>query len=176
MRHAGSTIAFSHGALSTMQVDVSVTIQNLETTASRWDTSMTAIFRTQLSSPVAAGPTGFASEMLCGGAVLMVISIALGEPNTSMQNLPLKLEAVAARARLVVFGSLIAFTAYLYLLAHASPAIATSYAFVNPIIAIFLGAFFAGEPVTEGEWIACGAILTGVILIFRGKSATSRGK
>lgn len=126
--------------------------------------------------PMAAGPTGFASEMLCGGAVLMVISIALGEPNTFMQNLPLKPEAVAAWAYLVVFGSLIAFSAYLYLLAHATPAIATSYAFVNPVIAIFLGAFFAGEHVTEGEWIACGVILTGVILIFRGKSATSRGK
>jgi drug/metabolite transporter (DMT)-like permease len=126
--------------------------------------------------PMAAGPTGFASEMLCGGAVLMVISIALGEPTTFMQNLPLKPEAVAAWAYLVVFGSLIAFSAYLYLLAHASPAVATSYAFVNPVIAIFLGAFFAGEHVTEGEWIACGVILTGVILIFRGKSATSRGK
>ena len=76
----------------------------------------------------------------------------------------------------MVFGSLIAFSAYLYLIAHASPAVATSYAFVNLEIAIFLGAFFAGEPVTEGEWIACWVILTGVILIFRGKSATSRGK
>ena len=93
-----------------------------------------------------------------------------------MQNLPLKLEAVAAWACLVVFGALIAFSAYLYLLSHASPAVATSYAFVKPVIAIFLGAFFAGEPVTEGEWVACGVILTGVILIFRGKSATSRGK
>jgi drug/metabolite transporter (DMT)-like permease len=126
--------------------------------------------------PMAAGPTGFASEMLCGGAVLMIISLVLGEPHTFTQNLPLKPEAVAAWAYLVVFGSLIAFSAYLYLLAHATPAIATSYAFVNPVIAIFLGAFFAGEHVTEGEWIACGVILIGVILIFRGKSATSRGK
>jgi drug/metabolite transporter (DMT)-like permease len=126
--------------------------------------------------PMAAGPTGFASEMLCGGAVLMVISMALGEPQTFVKNLPLKPEAVAAWAYLVVFGSLIAFSAYLYLLAHTTPAVATSYAFVNPAIAIFLGAFFAGEHVTRGEWIACGVILTGVILIFRGKSATSRGK
>ena len=126
--------------------------------------------------PLAAGPTGFASEMLCGGAVLMVISLALGEHHTFVQKLPLKPEAVAAWAYLVVFGSLIAFSAYLYLLAHATPAIATSYAFVNPVIAIFLGAFFAGEHVTGGEWMACGVILMGVILIFRGKSATSRGK
>jgi drug/metabolite transporter (DMT)-like permease len=76
----------------------------------------------------------------------------------------------------VVFGSLIAFSAYLYLLANASPAVATSYAFVNPLIAIFLGAFFAGEHVTGGEWAACGVILIGVFLIFRGKSATSGRK
>jgi drug/metabolite transporter (DMT)-like permease len=126
--------------------------------------------------PLAAGPTGFASEMLCGGAVLMVISIALGEHHTFVRNLPLKPEAVAAWLYLVVFGSLIAFSAYLYLLAHTKAAVANSYAFVNPVIAIFLGAFFAGEQVSRGEWIACGVILTGVILIFRGKSATSTGK
>lgn len=91
--------------------------------------------------PMGANPTGFASEMLCGGAVLMVISPALGEPLTFVQKLPLKPEAVAAWAYLVNFGPLIAFSAYLYLLAHATPAIATSYAFVNPVIAIFLGAF-----------------------------------
>jgi drug/metabolite transporter (DMT)-like permease len=62
------------------------------------------------------------------------------------------------------------------LLAHATPAVATSYAFVNPAIAIFLGAFFAGEHVTQEEWMASAVILTGIILIFRGKSATSRAK
>ena len=53
--------------------------------------------------------------------------------------------AIAAWLYLVVFGSLIAFSAYLYLLANASPATATSYAFVNPLIALFLGVAFAGE-------------------------------
>lgn len=126
--------------------------------------------------PLAAGAPGFASEMLCGGAVLMVISLALGEPHTFMQNLPLQTAAVAAWAYLVIFGSLIAFSAYLYLLAHATPAMATSYAFVNPVVALFLGAFFAGEQVTRGEWLACGVILIGVFSIFIGKSATLRGK
>ncbi len=126
--------------------------------------------------PMAPGPAGFASEMLCGGAVLMVIALALGEHRTFVQNLPLRLDAVLAWAYLVIFGSLIAFSAYLYLLAHATPAVATSYAFVNPVIALFLGAFLAAEQVTASEWIACGVILAGVILIFRGKSATLRGK
>ncbi len=126
--------------------------------------------------PLAAGPVGFASEMLCGGAVLMVISLALGEQFPSGNTGTVDLTALLAWVYLVVFGSLIAFSAYLYLLAHASPAMATSYAFVNPLIAIFLGAFFASEHVTGGEWAACGVILLGVFLIFRGKSATSTRK
>lgn len=117
--------------------------------------------------PLVAGPAGFASEMLCGGAVLMLIALVLGEqpvwPPTAL--------ALGAWAYLVVFGSLVAFSAYLYLLAHASPAVATSYAFVNPLIALFLGVVFASETVSGGEWIACGVILTGVLLIFRGKTA-----
>ncbi|WP_068836005.1 drug/metabolite exporter YedA [Polaromonas jejuensis] len=126
--------------------------------------------------PLASGPAGFASEMLCGGAVLMAISLALGEHHQALSHWPAQPTAVMAWLYLVVFGSLIAFSAYLYLLANASPAVATSYAFVNPLIAIFLGAFFAGEHVTGGEWTACGVILTGVFLIFRGKSATDARK
>jgi drug/metabolite transporter (DMT)-like permease len=115
--------------------------------------------------PLAAGPVGFASEMLCGGAVLMLISLVLGEH----VQWPAQREAVAAWAYLVVFGSLIGFSAYLYLLAHASPALATSYAFVNPVIALLVGVFFAGEIVSGGEWIASGIVLAGVLLIFAAK-------
>jgi drug/metabolite transporter (DMT)-like permease len=121
--------------------------------------------------PLAPGPGGFASEMLCGGAVLMLISLAVGEQFAA----PPQPLAAAAWAYLVVFGSLIAFSAYLYLLGHASPAMATSYAFVNPVIALFLGVAFANEAVSGGEWLACGVILFGVFLIFRGKNASARG-
>jgi drug/metabolite transporter (DMT)-like permease len=120
--------------------------------------------------PLAQGPMGFASEMLCGGAVLMLLSLALGE----QMAWPAQPLAVAAWLYLVVFGSLIAFSAYLYLLANAPPAMATSYAFVNPLIALFLGVVFAAEVVTGGEWLACGVILVGVFLIFRGKTASRR--
>ncbi len=117
--------------------------------------------------PLAPGPVGFASEMLCGGAVLMALSLATGEQwPASVQPI-----ALAAWLYLVVFGSLVAFSAYLYLLAHASPALATSYAFVNPVIALGLGVVVAGEAVSGGEWVACGVILAGVLLIFRGKTA-----
>jgi drug/metabolite transporter (DMT)-like permease len=83
--------------------------------------------------PLAPGPMGFASEMLCGGAMLLVISLAVGEKISY----PLDARALLAWGYLIVFGSLIAFSAYLFLLANVSPAMATSYAFVNPVIALF---------------------------------------
>jgi drug/metabolite transporter (DMT)-like permease len=70
---------------------------------------------------------------------------------------------------LIVFGSLLAFNAYMYLLGHASPAVASSYAFVNPVIALFLGVSFGRESVTGGEWLAAGVVLAGVLLLLRGR-------
>jgi drug/metabolite transporter (DMT)-like permease len=107
--------------------------------------------------------------MLCGGVVLMVISLILGEQPAR----PAQSMALVAWAYLVVFGSLIAFSAYLYLLANASPAVATSYAFVNPVIALGLGVALGGEVVSGGEWLACGVILMGVMLIFLSKTRNS---
>jgi drug/metabolite transporter (DMT)-like permease len=120
---------------------------------------------------LAPGPSGFASEMLCGGAVLLLISAVVGEEFTwPTAYTPEVLRAFAAWAYLVVAGSLIAFSAYLYLLANARPAIATSYAFVNPVIALLLGIALAAERVSGGEWLACGIILLGVVLILRAKT------
>ncbi len=112
--------------------------------------------------PLAPGPMGFAMEMLCGGAVLLAISFALGEA----VSLPLDTRALLAWGYLVVFGSLVAFSAYLFLLANVSPAMATSYAFVNPVIALFLGVWLGGELVQKSEWIACAVILFGVLMFF----------
>ncbi|MDA8521255.1 EamA family transporter [Acidovorax sp. NCPPB 4044] len=111
--------------------------------------------------PLAPGPIGFASEMLCGGAVLLAISLGIGEQPAW----PPQPAAVAAWLYLVVFGSLIGFSAYLYLLAHASPALASSYAFVNPAVALALGSVAAGEAVTTQEGWACGVILLAVAMI-----------
>jgi drug/metabolite transporter (DMT)-like permease len=112
--------------------------------------------------PLAPGPMGFASEMLCGGAVLLLISLALGEKVL----LPLDQRALLAWGYLVVFGSLVAFSAYLFLLANVSPAMATSYAFVNPVIALLLGVWLGGELVQKSEWLACAVILFGVLMFF----------
>ncbi len=111
--------------------------------------------------PLAKGPVGFASQMLCGGAFLLLVSLLLGE----QAQWPPTPAASIAWMYLVLAGSLVAFSAYLYLLAHAAPALATSYAFVNPLIALFLGVVLAHEVVTPSEWLACGVVLLGVVFI-----------
>lgn len=115
----------------------------------------------QRSLPLAPGAMGFASEMLCGGAVLMGLSALTGET----PSWPPQAQAVAAWLFLVVFGSLIAFNAYMVLLAQASAGLASSYAFVNPVIAMLLGVAIAGEAVTGYEWSAVAVVLAGVVLL-----------
>lgn len=69
---------------------------------------------------------------------------------------------------LVTFGSLIAFSAYMLLLARTSAALAASYSFVNPVFAMLLGITFAGEIVTTYEWLAVGIIVVGVVMLVLG--------
>lgn len=118
----------------------------------------------QRSLPLAPGAMGFASEMLCGGAVLMVLSLIAGEHPAW----PPQPAAVAAWFYLVVAGSLIAFNAYMVLLARASAGLASSYTFVNPVIAMLLGVAVLGEVVSGFEWAAAGVVLAGVVLMLRG--------
>ena len=117
--------------------------------------------------PLAPGAMGFASEMLCGGALLMGLSWMAGETPVW----PPTAAAAWAWVYLVVFGSLLAFNAYMLLLACASPALASSYTFVNPVIALLLGVWLAGEQVSPDEWLATGVIVTGVVLLMSGKRA-----
>ncbi len=118
----------------------------------------------QRSLPLAPGAMGFASEMLAGGAVLMLLSWLAGEQPAW----PPQPAAVAAWAYLVVAGSLVAFNAYMFLLAHASAGLASSYTFVNPVIAMLLGVAVLGEVVSGFEWAAAGVVLAGVVLMLRG--------
>ena len=64
-----------------------------------------------------------------------------------------------------MFGSLIAFSAYQFLLRHVRPAAATSYAYVNPVVAVLLGMLFADEMIGQAEWLAMGVIVAAVVLI-----------
>jgi drug/metabolite transporter (DMT)-like permease len=93
--------------------------------------------------------------------VLMGLAAVSGET----MNWPPQAEAVAAWIYLVVFGSLIAFNAYMVLLARAPAALAASYTFVNPVIAMLLGVWIANEAVTRFEWYAVAVVLAGVLLL-----------
>jgi drug/metabolite transporter (DMT)-like permease len=116
----------------------------------------------QRKFPMAPGAVGFGSEMLCGGAVLMAMSLMSGES----PSVPTP-QALAAWLYLVVFGSLVAFNAYMVLLARASAGLASSYTFVNPVIAMLLGVVIAGETVTPYEWAAVAVVLAGVVLLLQ---------
>ncbi len=118
----------------------------------------------QRSLPLAPGAMGFASEMLCGGAVLMGLALVTGE----QPQWPPQPAAATAWFYLVVAGSLIAFNAYMVLLAQASAGLASSYTFVNPVIAMLLGVAVLGEAVSGFEWAAAGVVLVGVVLMLRG--------
>jgi drug/metabolite transporter (DMT)-like permease len=115
----------------------------------------------QQTLPLAPGATGFASEMLCGGVLLLGISAMVGE-HPALTATPL---AWASWAYLVVFGSLIAFNAYMYLLGRVSSGLATSYTYVNPVIAMLLGIALAGEHISAWEWTSASVILTGVVIL-----------
>ena len=75
---------------------------------------------------------------------------------------------LAAMAYLIIGGSLVAFSAYGYLLSHVRPALATSYAYVNPLVAVGLGVALAGEQITIIELLAMLTILSGVGLVSLG--------
>ncbi len=111
--------------------------------------------------PLASGATGFASEMLCGGLVLLVMSALRHEA----WHLPVALSAWFAWAYLVILGSLIAFNAYMLLLARTSASLAASYSLVNPVVALCLGVTLGGEVVSMWEWLASGVVMVGVVLL-----------
>jgi drug/metabolite transporter (DMT)-like permease len=81
-----------------------------------------------------------------------------------LEQLP-PIEGWAALAYLTVFGSIIAFNAYMYLLKHVRPAAATSYAYVNPAVAVLLGIVFVGETIGIEEALAMTVIISAVVLI-----------
>ena len=110
---------------------------------------------------LAPGAMGFASEMLLGGVFLMILALFTGESFNS----PLTIKAFAAWSYLVVAGSLLAFTAYMFLLSKVSSALASSYAYVNPLIAVTLGVLLGGENLSAREILAMVIILSSVALI-----------
>src|SRR3546814_1142327 len=88
---------------------------------------------------------GAAAQMLCGGAMMVVAGLLLGERLDAMPTT----KGLFAVAYLAGFGSIIAFSAYVWLLHHVRPTLAGSYAYVNPVVAVVLGAWRSEEHTSE---------------------------
>ncbi len=103
-------------------------------------------------------------EMLCGGGMLLLAGVLTGEIGK------FNLAAISSRSLfsliyLIIFGAVIGFTAFVWLLRVTTPARVSTYAYVNPVIAIFLGWMLAGEKLTGQTLLAAAIIIAGVILI-----------
>jgi drug/metabolite transporter (DMT)-like permease len=122
--------------------------------------------------PLAPGAMGFASEMLVGSVLLLIVAAVVGErPQWPPQPL-----AAWSWLYLIVFGSLLAFNAYMVLLSRVSAALAASYTFVNPVIALALGIWLGGETVTAFEWAAAAVITAGVVLLVMGRPGAAAAR
>ncbi|VVT52107.1 Uncharacterized inner membrane transporter YedA [Kosakonia radicincitans] len=106
-----------------------------------------------------------AIEMLAAGIVLLAASALSGEHLSAIP----PLSGFFAVGYLALFGSIIAISAYMYLIRNVSPALATSYAYVNPVVAVLLGTGFGGEHLSSVEWLALGIIILAVVLVTLGK-------
>jgi drug/metabolite transporter (DMT)-like permease len=111
-------------------------------------------------SPIMAS----AAEMLSGGGVMFLFGCLLGEFN-NFQFSRVEPASWYGLAYLIVGGSLIGFTAYVYILRHARPAMVSTYAYVNPVIAVFLGWLLGGEEITARTILAAALIVGAVVLI-----------
>lgn len=111
-------------------------------------------------------PTPFmsaAGQMLCSGVWMLLASLLLVERFHSVP----PLDSTLAVVYLALMGSIVGFTAYVWLLHHVRPALATSYAYVNPAIAVLLGTVVLQERFDADTWIAMAVILASVVLVTR---------
>ncbi len=112
----------------------------------------------QSASPALA----IAMQMLVGGSLLLTLSLALGEWTPELH---VSARSAASLLYLIVFGSLIGFSTYMWLLKVASPAAVGTYAYVNPAVAVLLGVLLAGERLPARAVAAMAVILGGVAMV-----------
>ena len=113
-----------------------------------------------------------AMQTLCGGTMLCLFAALSGETHN------FHFAQVSARSwlgllYLIIFGSALGFSAYVYILKHSTAAHVATYAFVNPVVALFLGWFLAGEPLSLRTILASAIILTAVILVITAPHKTA---
>jgi drug/metabolite transporter (DMT)-like permease len=116
--------------------------------------------------------TGAAIQMLTGGAWLLLVSLLCREP-AHVNLAAISGRSVVAWCYLVVFGSLIGFTTFVWLMKHSTPARVSTYAYVNPIVAVFLGWWILHEPISPRLFTASAIIIAGVAIITTQKNKKS---
>ncbi len=122
-------------------------------------------------APLPARPlVGTAMQMLAGGAVLTVAATVAGEW-ADLDVAAISLESLLGLGFLIVFGSLVGFASYVWLLRSARTSLVSTYAYVNPIVAVFLGWAILGEAVTARTLLAGAVIVTAVALIVSARPA-----
>jgi len=121
-------------------------------------------------APLPSRPlVGAAMEMLVAGAVLMLLGAARGEFG-ALHPSRISPSSLVGLGYLVVFGSIVAYSAYAWLLRNAPLSLASTYAYVNPVVALFLGWIFLSEPVTARSLWAAAVIVVAVALIVRART------
>lgn len=105
-----------------------------------------------------------AMQMMCAGAMLLLIAAVAGEP-AHFHPSSMSARSIAAVLYLMTFGSIVAFSAYVWLLTVARPSLVATYAYVNPVVALLLGWAFAGEALSLRTAIASAIIIAAVALI-----------
>jgi drug/metabolite transporter (DMT)-like permease len=106
-----------------------------------------------------------ATQMITAGAALLAISGSLGEWKTDLMSRLVAPQSIAAVLYLTVFGSIVGLVAYVWLLRQVSAAAVSTYAFVNPMVAVSLGGLVAGEPMGTEVFVAAALIISAVVLI-----------
>lgn len=125
-----------------------------------------SVWSRKLSMP--QGLMSAAGQMLGGSLCLLLISALVFREN--MTAMP-STSSLLAVLYLIIFGALVGFTAYMYLLSQVRASVATSYAYVNPVIAVLLGALFVGERISPLGIAAMSIILAGVALVLFAREA-----
>ena len=105
-----------------------------------------------------------AMQMIAGGLLLLSASLITGEWTRIMLD-QVSLRSLLSWLYLIIFGSLVAFSAYIWLLKHATPSRISTYAYINPLVALFLGWMLAEEVLTAGNILAAIIIIMSVMVI-----------
>lgn len=149
----GPSALSGHGTLSLMGVLAGIT----STLAWAIGTIYSKSVRMSSSAMLSA-----AMQMIAGGLLLLLAASASGE---SMHAASFSVRSLLALAYLILFGSIVAFTVFTWLLTVASPSRVSTYSYVNPVVAVLLGWALAGEAAGWNTWVAAIIIIAGVALV-----------